>query len=1836
MPNELKRPLITTIARQTKKIDKPKIRGGYAGVMVWTIGGVVLASCTYNNNEDTNDLPAFVGDGPIAGANVFVDLNGNGVRDEDEPVAITDENGYAQLPSRYLEGYSIIADVTGAVDLETGTVLTGQFRAMPSSGSDASVIATPLTDLLAEAENPQGVLDAIFGAGVVTVADVTDSSNYRLPQGGGDIQPPQEGATAEAISDYVSQQISLASIALTELKANPSLGVAGATAELDAKQLETVLTSYFENPASFSNLRTAVEARQDKAVDINNGTPIAVGGEYRIDEDTFFRLDSVLMDDNGNIDVARIETALGFADPGGNIGAEEGVKGIFVKVKGLANASIGTGSAGEALSSLAAGTGFDTDLETLISSALGARTAENITLSDLKSSYAFVDVDAIGDLVVTPDIDYIGMVEVEYRAWDGEDVSAPATITITVTDVDEAPTGISLDRVVLLPTGGRVGVVTVTDPDAGDNGGGAYTAAQISVGGTDGALFTVSDVNGEAVLSFASGTPAETSYDIMLTASDPDDGTLTHSEAFTIQVGGVKVAGQGTGYVDGSGDGLLDENADGSTTKIEIGVLSHELTSQVKFKLATAGSGNNNDQFEITGGKLYYTGSASGNFEAGETLTVEIISNNASDSNPITESYIIHLANVDDLPVFDTPPPPVGALPSYAFTLAENADGSTTAVTVGTVSATDQDVSDRPLSYRFANGTQESGDFRLDATSGVVSYVGSGEDFEGATTRFDLMVEAVPPVGGGAASSAIASVTVTDVDEAATDISLSRSILLSAGGLIGTVTVTDPEGDSYAASDITPSDTTNFEIRTNAGTGELELHYIGVTPATQSNYSVTLTATDANAPIGTVPFSKEFNLLTTGLKITSGSETLYSGDLLASGDGLLEENADGSTTKIEIGTLSHENGNTVFDFTGSGNDNADFEITGGKLYYIGSDSGDFEAGDTLTVSIISKDSNNANEVMEDFVIHLANVNDNAPAFEVAGANLIQLADGSGPEDTWSYFVINDTTETDSVTNAETRTQEYIEYLLSGAISFASDGTLTIADGAFEVYRDVAINGVFQDHDDLFTGRRDETDLSDPFGGETPGPREPLNGQVVAYRGLTLLADEYDAHDIFYLYQDRDGNWSVEQVRADLKETHTMNTEDTSDDLTTFTTSADIGDYRLIQINADKTGFDRLNDAVTTYEITAKQVENDPTLDASDIGTHSYTLDSYAVVDIAEGTIARTATDTPVYQVRASDADNDTITYELVNVDGDLDGGAFRIDADTGMIYLKPERSSAGEFVSILDHEGQHTHNLVVRAGKEITRPDPNDPTRTITELETPEHISVMVRVTDVDEGPYDIEIRTLPSFARDVNIGSEAEAARLVIRDQDGLTAVIDDPDNPGTLIRSAVDAYSPDDINLEGADEDHFKVKKGDDDGELILVYTGGADNIKNSYDLKVIATDPNAVMEPTLMKDITFSSLGTILFTDDGTEIPSGFLRDNGNGFLKENSDGSSTRIKLGLIGHEAGHTKFVLARDAQGNFAEDNADFEIEALTKTRYIGADPQTYTEYTLYYKGSDSGNFEAGDTLTVRITASEPIAAVNPDSTSVATEDFVINLLDEAEFTSPEIAAQSFSVAAGTSVSSAIGTVSATDLDGDSITYSLAAGLEDNNKFEINATTGEVTAKTGQISAYASGDSYKIVVLASNSKDDRPSTDEEVAEITDQPYVFLHGLILARKDGANLDGNELAPEDMDIDFIPKTTNTAEPPFVSLFYRSSLSKLSLLSKSSKDRMATLEEIHDTIADGGRAHAGVYGPQLHKLVEVRYATDAAGNEIGDRGHVINFNSQVEPLLFQDYEVITIDVV
>ena len=85
------------------------------------------------------------------------------------------------------------------------------------------------------------------------------------------------------------------------------------------------------------------------------------------------------------------------------------------------------------------------------------------------------------------------------------------------------------------------------------------------------------------------------------------------------------------------------------------------------------------------------------------------------------------------------PEPPVFGASAYAFDLAENADGSTDRVSLGTLSATDPEGT--TLSYSLAGGN-ESGSFEIDAQTGELFYAGSGEDYETGTTRFTLTVRA--------------------------------------------------------------------------------------------------------------------------------------------------------------------------------------------------------------------------------------------------------------------------------------------------------------------------------------------------------------------------------------------------------------------------------------------------------------------------------------------------------------------------------------------------------------------------------------------------------------------------------------------------------------------------------------------------------------------------------------------------------------------------------------------------------------------------------------------------------------------------------------------------------------------------------------------------------------------------------------------------------------------------------------------------------------------------------------------------------------------------------------
>ena len=101
---------------------------------------------------------------------------------------------------------------------------------------------------------------------------------------------------------------------------------------------------------------------------------------------------------------------------------------------------------------------------------------------------------------------------------------------------------------------------------------------------------------------------------------------------------------------------------------------------------------------------------------------------------------------------------PEFAQPSYAFDLAENADGGAISVALGAVSATDPENS--TITYSIEAG-DSGGLFAIDSGTGALSYQGAGEDYESGTTSYELTVRASD---GGLHSDR--DVNVTDVAEA--------------------------------------------------------------------------------------------------------------------------------------------------------------------------------------------------------------------------------------------------------------------------------------------------------------------------------------------------------------------------------------------------------------------------------------------------------------------------------------------------------------------------------------------------------------------------------------------------------------------------------------------------------------------------------------------------------------------------------------------------------------------------------------------------------------------------------------------------------------------------------------------------------------------------------------------------------------------------------------------------------------------------------------------------------------------------------------------------------------
>ena len=234
------------------------------------------------------------------------------------------------------------------------------------------------------------------------------------------------------------------------------------------------------------------------------------------------------------------------------------------------------------------------------------------------------------------------------------------------------------------------------------------------------------------------------------------------------------------------------------------------------------GSESGNYEVNSTTGELIYNGPGKDH----ETNPSDVITVRASDGQNVAEVDVtVTIVDLAEAPVFS-------AL-SYNFNLDENTDGSGTSVPLGNVSATDPDGD--PITYSIVPGN-ESGNYEINSTTGVLSYNGLGEN-HGTNPSDTLTVRASD---GTHSVDAVVTVTIVDVNEAPAFISSSYAFELTEYATtywIGKVSATDPDGDTITYSILPGNESGNYSIDPSTG----NLTYSGSGESRNSNPSDVLT-----------------------------------------------------------------------------------------------------------------------------------------------------------------------------------------------------------------------------------------------------------------------------------------------------------------------------------------------------------------------------------------------------------------------------------------------------------------------------------------------------------------------------------------------------------------------------------------------------------------------------------------------------------------------------------------------------------------------------------------------------------------------------------------------------------------------------------------------------------------------------------------------------------------------------------------------------------------------------------------------------------------------------------
>ena len=1274
-------------------------------------------------------------------------------------------------------------------------------------------------------------------------------------------------------------------------------------------------------------------------------------------------------------------------------------------------------------------------------------------------------------------------------------LSDTITVTINVTDVVE---GGPPNNAPAFTEGTTATRSIAENTVAGTNIGAAVSATDVdefdtliyTLGGTDVASFDIVSTTGQLQTKAELDFETETSYTVTITVSD---SSLSDTITVTIKVTDVVEGGPNNAPAFTDGDSVTLYMAENTPAEVDIGAAISATDDDSEDTLTYTLSGTDAASFTIVSTSGQLKTKAALDYETKNVYKVTITGSDGKGGTD-TIAVTINISNVYEnvAPVF-----PYGA--STSRSISEN-------VTVGTNIGTPFIATDANLfdTFTYTLGGTDAASFTIESATGQLK-TKAALDFETKTT---YKVTVTVSDGNGGTDTVTVRINIIDVHENVAPVfadggTTTQTIAENtvAGTNIGSpIGATDANVGDTLIYTLSGTDAASFAIVSR--TGQLQTK-AALDFETTTSYSVTITVSDGENGTDTIDVTINVTNVVEGVlnnapMFTEGRTTTRS----------IAENTASGTNIGSVVTATDANTDTL-SYTLGGVDANSFTIVGTSGQLQTSAALNYEDKNTYTVTATVSDNKGGTDSI-DVTINVTDVND-PPRFVDAPSATITIPENTGSSDLpiGDFDIIDEDMDRVSpyVAGLDAATFRYAYSTgfqvdpQTHAVTYSGRGDLRIfvprdANLDYEAKTSYSLSLWTKDSKGA-TGKMNVTinltDVDDVVSEPIPDPLNAPIDTIIRPPVFWLESTAVEIAENTVANQNIGGTFNITDYSTVL--TYTLGGTDAasfavvkSGNRAQLRTKAAL-DYETkssysITITADN-GQDGTNTIIITINIT--DLNEAPAFAEGETVTRTIAENSPADINIGS---AVSATD--------PDAD-DTVTYTL----GGTDAAAFTVDNGTGQLKTKAaldfETTTSYTVTLTATDEDNLTDSITVtiNVGDLNEAPSSNAPvftegataTRSVAEnLVAGTNIGTAVTATDVDPGS------TL-SYQL-----SGADGAAFSIEDQTGQLKT------NALLDYETKDAYSVTITVTDGSLTDTITVTINVTDANDAPVFSEG-NSTTRIIDEGVAA---NRNIGPNVLA--IDADRDTLTYTLGGTDGDS-FSIDSGTGQLKTKdalrsetkasyvltvtvSDDNLTDIisvtinvinvnRGGPAFHESEYTLTVEEGTPAGVAIGDPItaqDIDDDALTYDlfAYAGIRRPHWNDFWSFSVESTTGQIKTNSALNYDTQNVYKVTLSSFDGRWRAYTDVIINVTrrnNSPVFSDGRMATRSVAEnsAAGVNIGTA---VSATDVDSDTLTYSL--GGIDAASFSIDSETGQLKVKADL--DHETQTSYSVTVTVFDGK----------------------------------------------------------------------------------------------------------------------------------------------------------